>query len=255
MQADAPLESYTIICKNTSYGRVVRFSYETVHDAKKQENILLTTVGTWGRMVPITKEKFYAKFFTKGAFTAGSTIPFNNTITGVITDASGAKIYDSQPFFGTHTSKAGTSYDNHGELYTLTHDNLQTVWKYYHNTMNRDERDEIVEIHADVLLIPTALEFTARVILESTTLPGSQDNDTNVLSSIVSPMSWAYLTEAAAWFLGKKKQGLMATDREDVGLDFWQDETSKDYFASIFTRFGGAVTNWRFWYANSCSTS
>jgi hypothetical protein len=47
----------------------------------------------------------------------------------------------------------------------------------------------------------------------------------------------------------------MATAREDVSLDFWQDETNKDYFASIFLRFGGAVTQWRYWYANNIASS
>jgi hypothetical protein len=37
----------------------------------------------------------------------------------------------------------------------------------------------------------------------------------------------------------------MATNREEPTLDFWQDELSKDFFASIYTRFGGCVTNWR----------
>ncbi|MGK3945674.1 hypothetical protein ABK046_45935, partial [Streptomyces caeruleatus] len=32
LQADAPMESYTIICKNRSFGRLVRFSYESVQD-------------------------------------------------------------------------------------------------------------------------------------------------------------------------------------------------------------------------------
>ena len=59
LQADAPMESYTIICKNRSFGRLTRFSYETVADAKKVGNMLASTVGTWGRQVPITKEKFF----------------------------------------------------------------------------------------------------------------------------------------------------------------------------------------------------
>ena len=54
LQTDAPIESYTIICKNRSFGRIVRFSYESVEDAQKTANLLADTVGSWGRMVPIT---------------------------------------------------------------------------------------------------------------------------------------------------------------------------------------------------------
>ncbi len=249
LQADAPMESYTIVVKNRSFGRIVRFSYETVKDAQKTSNMLSTTVGTWGRMVPITKEKFYSRFFNNGV---NDNDIFNNSITGVINDSSGEKIYDGDNWFSTsHTSRAGTDYSNYSSVNALSHTNLQTVWQTYHQTNNRDERDEIIELSADVILLPPALKFTAEVILNTTLLPGSMDNDTNVMKSILSTMEWAYLTDADGWFMGKKKQGLMATDREDVTLDFWQDETSKDFFASIFTRFGGAITNWRYWYANN----
>lgn len=249
LQSDAPMESYTIVCKNRSFGRLVRFSYETIKDSKKVSNMLSTTVGTWGRMVPITKEKFYAKFFNNGV---NDNDVFNNNITGVIDDPSADKIYDGDNWFSTsHTSRAGTDYSNYSSVNALSHTNLQTVWQTYHQTNNRDERDEIIQLSADVLLLPAALKFTAQVILNSTLLPGSMDNDTNVMASILGTMEWQYLTDADGWFMGKKKAGLMATDREDVTLDFWQDETSKDFFASIFTRFGGCVTNWRYWYANN----
>ena len=255
LQADAPMESYTIICKNRSFGRLVRFSYETVEDAKKIDNMVMTTVGTWGRMVPITKEKFYAKFFNYGAYTAGYDV-FDNTITGVVDDPSGDLIYDGDPFFSaSHTSRAGTSYANYTASRALSHTNLQTTWETFHQTNNRDERDQIISLSADTLLLPPALKFTAQVILETTLIPDSAENDVNVLKAILQPVEWAYLTDADGWFIGKKKAGIMATDRQDVALDFWQDETSKDYFASIFTRFGGCVTNWRFWYACNISSS
>jgi len=255
LQADAPMESYTIICKNRSWGRMVRFSYETIQDSKKGENLLQASVSTWGRMVPITKEKFYAKFFNYGAWAAGYDV-FNGTITGVITDPSGAKIYDGQPFFYTaHVSRAGGSYGNYSSSLSLTHTNLQTAYLTYHNTNNRDERDQIISLQADTLLIPPALRFTAQVILETTAIPDSAENDVNVLKAILNPFEWAYLTDTDGWFIGKAKAGLLATDREDVALDFWQDETNKDYFASIFTRFGGCVTNWRYWYAANIASA
>lgn len=255
LQADAPMESYTIICKNRSFGRLVRFSYETVQDSQKVGNILQSAVSTWGKTYPITKEKFYAKFFNYGAYTAGNEV-FNNTITGVIDDPSGNLIYDSKAFFSTtHPSRAGSTYSNYNSSLSLSHTNLQTAWSAYHNTNNRDERDSIITLKADIMLLPTALRFTAQVILESTLIPESAENDTNVLRAIVAPLEWAYLTDSDGWFLGKRKAGIMATEREDVAMDFWQDETNKDYFASIFTRFGGAVTNWRYWYAANISSS
>lgn len=255
LQTDAPMESYTVVCKNRTFGRIVRMSYETVQDAQAVENILTDTVGTWSQKLPITKEKFYAKFINKGAFSAGHDV-FNGTITGVITDSSGDLIYDGKAFFATnHADKVGNTYANYVASRSLTHANLKTTYNTYVNTNNRDERGDIIELMPNVLLIPPALRFTAQEILNSTLIPGSMDNDTNVLAGIVQPVSWAYLTDTDGWFLGRLKQGLMATDRQDVDLDFWQDETNKDYFASILTRFGGCVTQWRYWLACNTSTS
>jgi hypothetical protein len=255
LQSDAPMESYTIVCKNRSFGRLVRFSYESIHDAQKTGNLLMNTVGSWGRMVPITKEKFYAKFFNYGAYDAGNDV-FNGSITGVVTDSSGDLTYDLKPWFDTaHADKVGGSYANFVASRPLTHTNLKTSYLTYVNTNNRDERGEIFDLLPDVLLIVPALKFTAQEILNTTLIPESMDNTTNVLSAIVAPMEWAFLTDADGWFLGKKKMGLMATDRQDVSLDFWQDETSKDYFASVFTRWGGTITNWRYWMAFNLPTS
>ena len=99
------------------------------------------------------------------------------------------------------------------------------------------------------------MSFTAQELLNTTLIPDSADNTTNVLKTIVAPMEWQYLTDTNAWFLLTKGRGLMATDREDVSLDFWYDETNKNYYASIFTRFGGCATNWRYMFGNSMSTS
>lgn len=245
LQADQPMESYTIVCKNRSWGRLVRFSYETVKDTKAVQNILADTVGTWGQKLPVTKEKFYAKYFNQGAMSAGNDV-FNGTITGVVTDSSGDKIYDSKAWFATdHADKVGGSYANYTASRALSADNLRTTYETYTITNNRDERGDIIELMPDTLLIPPALRFTSQEILNTTLIPFSMDNTINVLATIVEPLDWAYLTDTDGWFLGKRRMGLMATDREDVSLDFWQDETSLDYFARIFTRFGGCITNWR----------
>ena len=254
IQADTPMESYTVVCKNRTFARKVGFTYEAIKDAKKVDNMLRQQVGSWARGLYVTKEKFYAKFFNYGAYAAGYDV-FNNTLTGIVDDASGDKIYDSQPFFGTHTDKAGNSYSTHNTSNTLSHANLKSTWLTYTQTNAKDERGEPIAINPDVLLIPGGLKWTAQEILNTTLIPDSMDNTTNVLSSIVSPLEWRYLTDTNAWFLGKKKNGLVATEREGVSLDFYQDDETKDFYANILTRFGGCVDQWRFWYASNCSTS
>ena len=224
---------------------MVRFSYESVQDAQKVGNLLQTTVGTWGKSVPRTKEKFYAQFFNYGAYTAGHSV-FNNTITGVIDDSSGDLIYDGKPFFSTsHADKVGNTYSNFSASNSLDATNMKTVYNTYVNTNNRSERGDIIELTPNVLVVPPALRFTAQEILNTTTVPYSMDRTINVLAAIVDPFVWSYLDDSDAWFLGQLKSGLMATDRQDVMLDFWQDETNLDYFASINLRYGGCITQWR----------
>lgn len=255
LQTEKPMESYTIIVKNRTFGRKTQLTYETVQDSKKIDNLLAATVGTWGKSLPRTKDKFYAKFFNYGAYDAGHDV-FNNTITGVISDSTTTSIYDSKVFFDTdHPDLVGNTYSNFQSSHSLTHANLKTDYTTFVSTNAKDERGENIELMPDTLLIPPALKFTAQVILNTTTLPGSMDNDINVLSSIVAPLEWAHLTDTDAWFLGCKKKGLIATDRQDVQIDFWRDETTLDYYSSIFTRYGGAVTNWRYWFAANLSTS
>jgi len=253
--ADSPMESYTIICKNRTFGRQTRFTYETVKDAQKVSDMLKATVGTWGKSVSRTKDKWYVDFFNKGALTAGHDI-FNNTITGVITDPSGNLAYDGNPwFYSAHPDKVGTTYANYSASNPLTHTNLKTVYETYTITNNRDERGQIITLVPDTLLINGANLFTTKVILANTAIPGSMDNDMNVLAGIVNPLVWARLTDSTGWYLMKAKQNLMALNREDVVIDFYQDETSKDYYATIMLRWGGAVTNWRQIYANDIASS
>lgn len=237
IQSDAPMEGYTVVCKNRSFARNVKFSKESVDDAKKTANLLQSVVGTWGRALPITKEKFYAKFFNYGAYTAGHDV-FNGTVSNVVSDASGDLIYDSQPFFSnSHPDKVGNTYDNYLASTSLSYANLQTAYTTYTSTNNRDERGQQIEIEPNVLLIPRgSLRFTAQEILESDKEPGVFDNTINVLRGIIQPLEWAYLTDSDGWFLGRLRAGLMATDRQGVEMDFYQEEETKSYIASIFTR-------------------
>ena len=254
IQTEAPMESYTIVVKNRLFARKVQFSYESVKDSKKG-NLMEATVSTWGEAVVRTKETFYSNFFNKGMLTAGHDV-FDNTITGVVTDAAGNKIYDSLPFFDTvHPDRVGNTYSNHESSRSLTHANLETTYLTYTSTNNRDERGNVFTITPDVLLINPALRFTAQVILNTSLIPGSQDNDTNVLSSIVTPQQWSFIDSTTGWFLGKRKYGLLATDREDISLDFYQDDENLDYFARIFHRFGGCVRNWRGWFCCNISAT
>ena len=255
------LEGFTAVIKARTFSDSYWMAMEFVEDTppEKIANILRTYAQTWGEGVIATKEAFAAKFFNYGFYTAGRDDTFDNSITGVVTDSSGDLIYDGKPFFAAsgnnHPAKNGSTYYNSLGALSLSSANLQTAYTLMTVTNNRNERGEIVQIMPDTLLIPGNLHFTAKTLLESELLPGVANNDKNAVQNLVSPIEWQYLTDTDAWFIGKRQAGLKFYERKAPVIDFFQDEISKKYYATIDTRFGAGVTNWRYWVGANGSTS
>lgn len=82
---------------------------------------------------------------------------------------------------------------------TLTGANLSTVkgamqaWT--------DDKGDLVSVMPDTLLVPPALEDTARTINESSLKPGGGDNDINPHKGRWNIIVWPYLTDTNAWFV------------------------------------------------------
>jgi len=254
-------EGFTAVIKARTFSDSYWMTMEFVEDTppEKIANILRTYSTTWGEGVVATKESFAAKFFIYGGFTSGRHDTFDNTVTGVVTDTSGDLIYDGKPFFAlsgnNHPAKDGNTYYNSLGALSLSTANLQTAYNLMTATNNRNERGEIVQIMPDTLLIPPQLRFTAKTVLESELLPGGANNDKNVVQNLVQPIEWQYLTDTDGWFLGKRQAGLTFYERKSPVIDFYQDEKDKKFYATIDTRFGAGVTNWRYWVAANISTS
>ena len=254
------MEGFTVYAKNRTFSDSYWMTMEFVEDTpiEKIGNILRAYAAGWGEGVVSTKEQFAAKFFNYGGFTAGYDV-FDNTITGVVTDPTGDLIYDGKPFFAlsgnNHPAKNGSTYYNSLGALTLSAANLQTAYTLMTTTNNRNERGEIVNLYPDTLLIPPALHFTAKTLLESELAPGVANNDKNSVQNLVRPIEWQYLTDTDGWFLGAKQKGLKFYERKSPVIDFYQDEKDKKFYATIDTRFGACVDNWRYWVASAISTS
>ncbi len=252
-----PLEGYTTYGINHTFSDGVEMSMETVEDHVKVENILRATAATWGQSVKNTRETWYANVFNYGGITAGKAL-FKNVISGVISQNADGLIYDGKPLFAlsgnNHPSKGGGTYYN-GLALALSQANLITAVQLMTATNNRNERDEIVSIRPDTLLVPPALEQTARVILNSTLLPGSANNDVNVMAGALKLVVWDYLSDTDAWFVLKAKSGLVAQNRKEPVIDFYQDEDTKSFKANIVARWGHRIDNWRFVVGSQFATS
>ncbi len=258
--ASNPLEGYTVIGKARTFSDSFFLAAEFVEDADpgKMANAMSDFAGTWAQGVVNSKENFASNFFNKGGFTAGHDV-FNNNITGVVSDPENDLIYTGKPFFAltanNHTAKDGSTYFNSGGALSLTATNLKTGYNRMTISNAFDERGEKIQLRPDTLLVPPNLRFTAKTILESDNVVGSANNDINDVQGIVSILEWNYLTDTDGWFLGMRQKGLRFLERKAPVLDFYQDEVSKKFYATIDARWGGVVTDWRFWYAANISTS
>ncbi len=259
--ASNPLEGYTVIGKARTFSDSFYLTMEFVEDAtpEKMSSVMQGFASTWASGVVNSKETFAAKFFNYGGYTSGRHDTFDNTITGVITDSSGDFIYTGKPFFAltanNHPAKDGSSYYNSLGALSLTGANLQTAYNLMTNTNNYDERGEKIALRPDSLLIPPALRFTAKTILGSELLPGGANNDINTSQNLVEAIEWQYLTDTNGWFVGSRGKGIKFLERKAPVIDFYQDELSKKFYATIDARFGGVVKNWRYWVAANISTS
>jgi phage major head subunit gpT-like protein len=82
---------------------------------------------------------------------------------------------------------------------TLTETNLETARLAMRNQL--DDKGQIIDVNADVLLVPIALEKTAHLIVDSTMRSGTEDNDMNFNKGKFTIIPWIYLTSTTAWFL------------------------------------------------------
>ena len=249
MEEKSPIEGYTVYGRNIAWGKIEHISKELHDDTQKLAKFLESQMPMWSKDAVETMETFYANVFNYGGYTAGHSM-FNASISGVLDDPSGDKIYDSVPLItptGTnHIPKSGgTGYYNGLGALNITKDNLQTAWNLFTVTNNRKEDGSRMSIAPDILLASPALKFTIDELINSPDDPTTPNRAINVLKNIVRPVYWHYLTDADQWTLVKAKFGLVALMRENPEFDMWEVKETKNYKMSIFMRFGLMIENWR----------
>jgi hypothetical protein len=253
------LEGWTMYGKNEKFGSKYEFTLELAEDtpADKIANIVKEVASGWGEGLNMTKETYYATIFNKGGLTAGHEI-FNGSITGVVTDPSGDLLYDGKPLFNltgnARTAKSGTTYYN-GISLALSVPNLQTAYSLQTSTNAYDDNGDRIYLKPDTLLIPPALHFTAKSVLENEWVGSNANLDINPVQNLVTPIEWAYLSDASAWFLGVKQKGLYAIERKSGVLTSWQDNDTGSFYIKIDARFGVMIDNWRYWIGSNVDVS
>jgi len=222
---------------------------------------LLAQVRDWAWAYTRTKNEWIRRMIEEGALTAGSAV-FNQSIAGSDpwTDPTGNFIYDNKPFFANDLSGTGGSdnrhplktdptklYENYAAL-PLTYDNLLTVYnKMVQN--NVDDWGRKIEVRPDILLVPTALEVTARQLVEADFAPHDDTTPSkpNPFKNVLRVVVWPELQVSDGWCLiDSKMKGIVVLENPaDVDINVWIDEKERALYCDIVCKFGAYVRNWR----------
>ena len=114
-------------------------------------------------------------------------------------------IYDGKPlFFGAHALVDSVKTCSNLATGALTAPNLQNAILTMRKTL--DEAGNLVTFVPSRLIVPPALEYTARILLESVQAPGSNNNDINTVKGALELVVLDYIGSAnggsdTAWFI------------------------------------------------------
>ena len=111
------------------------------------------------------------------------------------------------------------SYTAYGSTLTLTASNLELALIKFNTQTTTDAEGRTIKLGlvADTLLVPPDLEMAAQRILNSTLIPGSANNDVNVLKGRLSIVVSRRLSSASVWYLMASKSPVGLIYQKVVG--------------------------------------
>lgn len=97
-------------------------------------------------------------------------------------------------------SDGGTAQSNASATgITLTEANLNTALLAMRSQL--DDKGMKIGVKPTKIVVPPALEKTARILIQSNLRSGTADNDVNIYKGILDIVSWDWLSSSTAWFL------------------------------------------------------
>ena len=244
-------EGWTLyIAKKRFYGKSP-VSFELNEDFPRISNFIRDYIkSNMPAAIEETKENLAADIFNDGAKTAGADV-FDNATLGHAIDY-GKVCYDSKPFFNlstnTRTAKNGSTYYNLLDLAlsgASGYDNLKTAHILFTATNAKKENGQPFDnSQGKMLMVPQALELDADVHINSTLIPGSNDNDRNPLKGAYKILVNPRLKTSTSWAL-LRKEGLIFYVSDTPDFDFFEDKETKTFKATFGITCGIGVKNWR----------
>ena len=261
--ADSEETAHTWFLKNRILSRRIDVAGRLLDQASATAAVdyILAKTENLGRNFVIAKDNHIAGMLQKGTLTAGDAKYFDNSFPGNA-DPFPKFIYDGLPFFDTAHALTGApgTYANHSVSAPLSAANLQDVLEIQEGTNAVDERGNRILNPMDTLLVPKSLEHDARVLMNSTLLPGSQNNDANVLQGRLNVIAFNGLSDAASsssWWVGRggAQSGIRVVDSGAPVMRTAYDEKTNVFSVIWEVYFGATVTDWRSWYCANKNAS
>lgn len=119
-----------------------------------------------------------------------------------------------------------------------------------------DDKEEIVVVNPNTLLVPPELEWTALEIINSTLDPESGENAINPLKGRLNVVIWDFLTDSNAWFMldsARAKSSLVWYDRIAPEFGAVKDFDTEIGKFKVYTRWSRYWDDWRWLYGNDPS--
>jgi hypothetical protein len=119
-----------------------------------------------------------------------------------------------------------------------------------------DDTDNLLNVMADVLLVPPELEQTAWEITQSDKKVDTANNDANFWRGRYRVLVWDYLSDTNNWFLIDSRYAkLFLKWFERIGTEFNKDKDFDTYVAkwSTYSRYSYGFSDWTWIYGSNVS--
>jgi hypothetical protein len=117
----------------------------------------------------------------------------------------------------------------------------------------KDDKGNLVAVQPDTIIVPPALEYTARQAVLSSEDPTTANRAINARADAYNIVRWDYLTDANDWFMVdsvRMKMNLLWNDRVPLDIHLKAGDTSVQATWIARARYGYGWTDWRWIYGN-----
>lgn len=223
---------------NTTYGIGSTITYEMMR--YDQYNLFQSIPSQLAKSVRKTEETVVGNLLNNGFSTAT-----NPTLT-----ADGLSLFNASHLLVAATGS--TQRNTPATASDLTQSSLEQAYIDISNFV--DDQGLPIVVRAQRLVVPTALQHTARKILDTEYKVDSGDNTINPVSSARMPLDVVispWLTDTDAWFIKTDEaDGLVFTDVDAVMLDRDNDFDTKNLKFSAMRLFGTGAVNYLGYYGS-----